>query len=470
MKNRLVSVLAFCLILFLAFPSFGEVRVGEEWMGISLNGKKIGYSMDRVEKTESGYTITEESDATITVMGTSQDIRTVTVSDHDRRLELKGFRFKMTAGAVDTDITGTVVGDSIKLAIETMGNIQKQEVRFKEKPHLSGDIEPYLYMQGLEAGKKFSLPLFDPATLSIKQMDITVEAREDMKLGDLLVPAYKVRDEFAGITTTSWISPETGAIKGEGPMGMTLLRESKEQAMSIPAGGYKPVDLITLTSIKAGGIKVGEPRQAKYFKARFSGADISSLDVSGGRQAFKDGIMMVTEEDVNAIKTVKLPVTGPSLDKFLAPEPFIQSDDPHIVAKAKEIMSGEDDALKAAQKICGWVFRSMEKKVSAGIPNAAEVLRTLSGDCTEHTALFTALARAAGIPTRMNGGIVMMDGRFYYHAWPEVYVGSWVSVDPTFGQFPADATHIRLVQGGFDRYVDVIRLVGNLKVEVLEYK
>jgi len=470
MKIRLIAVLAFCLVLGLAFPSYGGIRTGEEWMGISLNGKKIGYAVNRVEKTESGYSITEETDTTITVMGVVQEVRTVTVSDHDDRLGLKGFRFKMTAGAVGTDITGTVAGDSINLVIETMGNVQMQAVRFKERPHLSGDIEPYMIMQGMEAGKKFNLPFFDPATLSIQHMDITVEAREDMKLGDLLVPSYRIREEFAGVTSISWISPVAGAVKGEGPMGMTYLREPREQAISIPAGGYQPVDLIALTSIKAAGMKIGEPRQAKYFKARLSGVDLSALDVSGGRQVFNNGILTVVEEDVNAIKPVRLPVTVPALDKFLAPEPFIQSDDPKIVAKAKEITAGEDDALKAARKICEWVFRSMEKRFSAGIPNAAEVLRTLSGDCNEHTALFTALARAAGIPARMNGGIVMMDGRLYYHAWPDVYAGSWVSVDPTFGQFPADATHVRLVQGGFDRYVDIIRLVGNLKVEVLEYK
>ena len=30
------------------------------------------------------------------------------------------------------------------------------------------------------------------------------------------------------------------------------------------------------------------------------------------------------------------------------------------------------------------------------------------------------------------------DGKFYYHAWPEVLLRDWVAVDPTFGQFPAD--------------------------------
>jgi hypothetical protein len=466
----MIAVLTSFLVLVLAFSSYGEIRSGEEWVGIYLDGKKIGYGFNRVEKTEGGYSITEETDTTLTVMGTKQEVRTSTVSDHDASLGLKSFRFSMAAGVVGTNITGSVVGDSMKLEIETMGNVQKQEVRLNERPHLSGDIGPYLILQGLEAGKKISLPLFDPATMSIQPMEVTVEAREDMKLGGRLVPAYRVREDFAGITARSWISPETGTLKGEGPLGMTFLRETKEQAMGTPPGGYQSVDLIALTSIRAGGISVVDPRQTKYFRVRLSGTDLSGLDVPGGRQDIKNGVLSVQTEDIGALKPVTLPVRLSDVASYLTPEPFVQSDDQHIVAKAKEITNGETDALKAARKICDWVSRSMEKKNSAGIPNAAEVLKNLSGDCNEHTALFTALARAAGIPARMNGGIVMMDGRFYYHAWPEVYVGGWVGIDPTFGQFPADATHIRLVQGGLDRYVDVLRLVGNLRVEVLEYK
>lgn len=470
MKIRMIAALTSCLVVVFAFSSYGEIMAGEEWVGIYLEGKKIGYGFNRVEKTEGGYSITEETDTTFTMMGTKQEVRTSTVSEHDASLGLKSFRFSMTAGVVGTNITGSVVGDSMELTIEAMGNVQNQEVPLNERPHLSGDIGPYLIMQGLEAGKKFRLPFFDPATLSIQHMDITVEAREDMKLGGRLVPAYRVREEFAGITARSWISPETGSLKGEGPLGMTYLRETKEQAMSMPKGGYQSMDLIALTSINAGGISVEDPRQTKYFKASISGTDLSGLDVSGGRQGIKNGILSVQTEDIGALKPVTLPVRLSEVASYLISEPFVQSDDRHVIAKAKEITNGETEALKAARMICDWVNRSMEKKTSAGIPIAAEVLKNLSGDCNEHTALFTALARAAGIPARMNVGIVMMDGRFYYHAWPEVYVGGWVAVDPTFGQFPADATHVRLAQGGLDRYVDVIRLVGKLNVEVLEYR
>jgi len=45
-----------------------------------------------------------------------------------------------------------------------------------------------------------------------------------------------------------------------------------------------------------------------------------------------------------------------------------------------------------------------------------------------------------------------------------------MAVDPTFNQFPADATHIRFATGNLDRQSDIIKVVGKPKVEVLEYK
>jgi hypothetical protein len=40
-------------------------------------------------------------------------------------------------------------------------------------------------------------------------------------------------------------------------------------------------------------------------------------------------------------------------------------------------------------------------------------------------------------------------------------------VDPTFGQFPADAAHLRFVIGGVARQTELLRLMGNLKIDVL---
>ena len=116
----------------------------------------------------------------------------------------------------------------------------------------------------------------------------------------------------------------------------------------------------------------------------------------------------------------------------------------------------------------------LEKKPTMSLPSAREVLRTRVGDCNEHTVLYVAMARAIGIPARINAGLVFVRGAFYYHAWPEVYIdegqgrGEWLPVDPTFNQFPADATHLRLARGGLDQQASILPLVGRVKMTVLD--
>jgi hypothetical protein len=34
-------------------------------------------------------------------------------------------------------------------------------------------------------------------------------------------------------------------------------------------------------------------------------------------------------------------------------------------------------------------------------------------------------------------------------------------------QFPADATHVKFLEGEIDRQIDILQLIGNLKIEVL---
>ena len=63
--------------------------------------------------------------------------------------------------------------------------------------------------------------------------------------------------------------------------------------------------------------------------------------------------------------------------------------------------------------------------------------------------------------------MVYARGKFYYHAWPEVYVGRWIAIDPTLNQFPADATHVRLVEGGLERQTELLRLMGKVSLEIL---
>ena len=123
--------------------------------------------------------------------------------------------------------------------------------------------------------------------------------------------------------------------------------------------------------------------------------------------------------------------------------------------------------MKAAVKLKDWVYRELAKEPTVSIPNALEVLQAKKGDCNEHTVLFNALARAAGIPAKTVVGVVYLRGAFYYHAWSEVWLGRWVALDSVLNQFPADVTHVKFLEGEIDRQIDILQLIGNLKIEVL---
>jgi transglutaminase-like putative cysteine protease len=110
----------------------------------------------------------------------------------------------------------------------------------------------------------------------------------------------------------------------------------------------------------------------------------------------------------------------------------------------------------------------LEKRVTISVPSAVQVLEAGQGDCNEHTVLYVAMARSLGLPARTAVGLVYLRGSFYYHAWPEVWLGEWVAVDPTFGDAPADAAHLRFIVGGLAQQVEIVRLIGRLRIDVLQ--
>ena len=179
--------------------------------------------------------------------------------------------------------------------------------------------------------------------------------------------------------------------------------------------------------------------------------------------------LVVTRENVTAAQYA-LPYTG--ADSLVRAElestPLIQSDDPRILAQARRIANGSTDPVEVSRRLTDWVYGALEKDVTLSVPSALQVLEARSGDCNEHTVLYVAMARAIGLPARTAVGLVHVDGRFYYHAWPEVWLGEdWYAVDPTLGQVPADASHLRFLIGGLARQVELVRLIGRLQLEVV---
>ena len=190
------------------------------------------------------------------------------------------------------------------------------------------------------------------------------------------------------------------------------------------------------------------------------------------RQSYKDVGAGKSEVTIRAAPpdAAKLVRRGapypPDTAEYLKSNILVESDNPAIVAKAKRIAGKETDAYAAAKKVVAWVGRTMKKDYGASADRATDVLRTLRGDCTEHSLLSISLLRALGIPARRVDGVVYVQNEdgvpaLYWHEWVEAWVGTWTQLDPTFGQPVADATHLTL---GEESSAEIMPLLGELKV------
>jgi len=304
---------------------------------------------------------------------------------------------------------------------------------------------------------------------------LEVEGREKMVSKKKEITAYRIKESFKGFTVTSWVGEDGETVKEESPLGFVLKSETKEEALSkLPKG--RGTDIIELSAVPVSGL-IGKP-YPRYLKVRMKGIGfdpptaerVQGFKVEGGRQTVKGDVVEIAQEDLKNISSYSIPYRKNELKIFCEPSLLIQSDDQVIISEAKKIVGKERDAVTVVKMLLNWMHDNIEKRPTMSIPSAREVLKMRAGDCNEHAALFTAFARSLGIPARICGGIVYSRGSFYYHAWDEVFLQDWISVDPLMNQFPADATHIKLVEGDLDKQLPLLGLLGKLKVEVVEYR
>lgn len=476
-----ISILAFWLVMLglliertylrpstvIAFDVISDegVRTGDDWFGIYQQDRKIGYAHTRTQREADTYHLFEESELDILALGSLQRVTTVINSYAANNFQLKYFDFTLTSDLTTMFVKGAVVGNKLLLDITSGGQTRSERIPLAKPPYLSPNIKPALVLLGLEQGKRFSFPLFNPATMNTEDATVTVVSRERIKVGEQDKTVYKLKESFQGMEAFSWITEEGETLKEESALGYVLLRETRTEALKRDKRG-PAVDIISLTMIPSEPIKSSS--QVRHLRARLRGVPLKNFQLQSDRQTLSGEVIDITVQDPAA--SFPVPYSGTDLREYLLPSALIQSDDPKIKNTAARILGGQRDSRQAARILNEWVYNNLEKKPVVSIPSALEILEQRVGDCNEHTTLFTALARAAGIPTRMAGGIVYMNNGFYYHAWPEVWLGQWIAVDPTFNQFPADATHIRFVIGNLDQQTEIMRLVGKLNVDVLEYQ
>jgi hypothetical protein len=277
--------------------------------------------------------------------------------------------------------------------------------------------------------------------------------------------------EFAGITSTSWVTDVGEVVREESGMGLIVVKETRDRALALAVPGDLQQDMLQAAAVAPSGPgRIDDPKLVDLLRLRVEGIPPGGrADLEGAGQTF-DGEVI----EIRDLTGASAGAPDPDASRHLQPEPFIESDAPEVLAEASKAVAEVMGPRAQAERLVRYVNALIEKKPTVSLPSAREVLRTRVGDCNEHTVLYVAMARALGIPSRIAVGLVYLHGAFYYHAWPEVYLagpagrGLWLPVDPTLNEFPADATHVRLARGGLDRQAAILPLIGRLRMSILE--
>lgn len=120
-------------------------------------------------------------------------------------------------------------------------------------------------------------------------------------------------------------------------------------------------------------------------------------------------------------------------DRWLNPEPYVESDDFEISSLAMQLK--RESKSQTVREIYDWVRQNIKYAgYIAEDLGARYAMRARKGDCSEYAYLVAALSRAAGIPARAVGGYVVDRDEVLrpteYHNWAEVYYdGTWHCVD-----------------------------------------
>ncbi|UCD19962.1 MAG: transglutaminase domain-containing protein [candidate division WOR-3 bacterium] len=447
--------------------SIGEGR--EEWAGIFIQGERIGYSFTKISRADTGLTVENITRMTIVMMNQTRTLTTHIFARTDADYTLKDYSLELRNGGLQR-VEGQVTGKKLKFTSHVQGKQYTQTIDLKEKPYFPDAIEEVIKSKNLKAGDEITIPYFDPTTQSSSTARITMQGEEEVTVLGKTQTGTRVELTFMGISSILWLDKEFKLIKESSPaMGLEIIPLSKEQALA-EITPDKAFDLITFFSVKLDP-PTPDPTSLTYLKIQMNDITPEGLDLADDFQELVSRqpiVVASTLPRLSSLPELTLPIEHNRT--FLAPSAYIQCADPLIIEKAKEMIADENNAVEATAKLVNGVYRFLEKNPTASLPSALEVLQTRKGDCNEHAILFTALARAVGLPTKIYVGLVNLNGyAYYYHAWCAVWLGKWVPVDPTFNQFPADVGHLKLKEGEIAEQAMVLKVVGKLKIQTLEY-
>lgn len=466
-------------------PAFGVVRYDpvewpydEYWTGIVFNGSKVGFthlSMTQAEDRADRFDI--RSQAVLHFRFLTMD-KKVLLRSYDRVAEdltLESFKYDYDIDESRMRLSGTFRDSALEVEVTSKGRTVAQSIPIEGKLYPTSIIGIYPVFHGLEIGRRYRYQVYDGETRSVATVtqEILGYEKSDLFQGN----AFRIKTSLHGHDVTTWIDREGKPlleISLDGVIISELETEAEAKRYQVQAVLNRDETLLYFSLIRPDK-PITDPDRVTFMRVVLEGVD-DSLAMP------QDGLQMCERRDEDIICEIHTQVPGAEDKGYNSyasgEEPYLRatfavpSGHEMIRRTADEIAGGARTRIERIGLIVQWIQENIRQE-PFDVFTALDVLSSRKAECQGHAYLYAAFGRALRIPTRVVNGIVYSREHegFLYHAWAENLVnGRWIAVDPTLGQVPADATHIKFVEGeSMLDLMPLVNLMGRLRVRVVEY-
>ena len=459
--------------------SLASIGIAQEtYLGLYLQGNKLGYSVyKQSDDTLNGKQVKRNDSRTVInagLLGTAMQMEIQSVSWSDANGRPLKMRFVTSSSGRTQTLDAVFTVSQIALDIDNNGTASKKTIEIPSGAQIVDDPLTPLITGGAEVGSKKAFYVLDPTTATLIKNEVVVKGPGTADVKGTQVSATKVEIIDPRANTTVFLSRKGDLVKAEGPMGIEMIPESKEEALGKNDTGYRPsIDLALVTSIKTDK-PINDPGKLGFLKMRVSGRDLSRAPKDAHQTLSGKGeswVVTVHPPKLGDSAGLTIQQAGQSRPSWLKPSLHIPSNAPQFKSLAKQIIGTETNAKKAALKIKSYVNQKMKPNAGIGVlRDATEVWATKEGVCRDYAILTATLMRSAGIPTRVASGLVNWDGNFYYHAWVEIWDGKrWLGMDSTTADPQISATHVKLADGNVEEAF-TFTFLDKVKIEVMEMR
>jgi hypothetical protein len=339
--------------------------------------------------------------------------------------------------------------------------------------------------------KEITYRSIDPLSgLAVDTITLSAITRDRLQVGDRTIEGYRMKSVSSGspgVVGEDFVDLEGALVSQTAGMGglvvTTVLAGPEVVNQKIEAP-----ELMVSTFVRPDRPIMDARRVSKAtYVLGYSSKDVPSVPETGSQTTTaSDGLLLTVVVDTST------PYEAPAKDwdnqAYRSHSALLTSDDPKVIELARRAVREipEDQVHARAEAIRGAVYRHIRKKdLSVGFASATDTVATGQGDCTEHAVLLAAALRAAGIPSRIAGGLIYADqfagsrDIFAYHMWAQALIRTdagprWVDLDATLDPPGYDATHLALVTSAMSddlaarELLGIAAAMGRLSISVVE--